>query len=84
MSHTEALINIRIAVNQDVAEGNNAAVLTDTRHDFFVQPGELCQRFTDNLELPLDRGAQHGIGAIIVKRFPDVKSTIRDAASWIS
>ena len=70
MSHTEALINIRIAVNQDVAEGNDAAVLTDARHDFFVQPGELRQRFADNLELPLDGGAQHGIGAIIVKRLP--------------
>src|SRR6266481_432006 len=39
----EALINIRITVNQNVAEGNNAAVLTDARHDFFVQPAS-CAR----------------------------------------
>src|SRR5260370_35877718 len=31
----EALVDIRISVNQDVAEGNNAAVLPDARHDFF-------------------------------------------------
>jgi hypothetical protein len=50
--------------------GVNAAVLANARHDFFVQLGELGQRLADNLELPLDGGAQHGIASIIVKRFP--------------
>ena len=50
----KALIDLCLAVNKDVTEGDNAAIFADPAGGLGIQPGEPGERLTDDFELALD------------------------------
>jgi hypothetical protein len=48
------MIDLGIAMNQNVAQSDNAPIIRYSRHSVRVDLGELIQGLTDNLELSLN------------------------------
>ena len=62
----EPVVDLGIAVNEDIAEGDNTAMLANAGGEVGVELGEPCQGLADDLELALDRSAQHVVPRIVV------------------
>lgn len=49
------MINLGIAVNQNIAKGDDTAIFMNAGRRSRIDFGELVQRFADDLELTFDR-----------------------------
>jgi len=63
----DAVVHGRITVNQDVAKGDDRAVVRDGHRHLRVVFREAGQGLTDDAELPLDRGAQHLVREVLLE-----------------
>lgn len=63
LDHTphDAVVDPRVGVHKDVAEGNDPAVVRDLPDNARVQFGEAVLRLADDLELAFDRGSKHRV-----------------------
>ncbi len=66
----DAVVDRVIAVDQDVAERDRVRPFRQPQRHIGRRFFELSKRLADDFELPLDRGAQHRIGGIIVEGSP--------------
>jgi hypothetical protein len=71
----ENLVDLRVPVNQHIAEGNEAPVLGDAFRRLGISFGELAHRFTDDLELSLHGGLQHDAMLIVGEGLPSGEPT---------
>lgn len=71
----ENLVDLRIPVDQHIAEGDEAPVLGDAFRRLWVSFGELAHRFTDDLELPFHGGLQHDVMLIVFEGLPSGEPT---------
>ena len=58
----EQVVDACVAVDQDVAERDDAPVLADPAGGLRIQLRQLAKRLADDLELALDRGPHHRVG----------------------
>lgn len=54
-------------MDENVPEGDDLAVVTDSRSDSFVTLGKLCHGFADDLELAFHCCAQNCLGCVILE-----------------
>ncbi len=60
----DTMVDFGIAVDEDVPEGDDALIFADLRGRRWVDSGSLGKRLSDDFQLPLDRRAQHRVGAV--------------------
>ena len=51
----------RVAVNEDVPEGDDLTKVGNSGCELKIKPSKAAQRLAEDLELPLDRGAQDDV-----------------------
>ena len=61
----ERVVDEVVAVDQDVAEGDDLALVGDARRGFGIVLREALDRLADNLEIPLDGLPQQAVGAVV-------------------
>ena len=61
-------VDLRVPMDQHIAEGDEASVLGDAFRGPRVAFGELAHGFADDLELALHGGLQHDVMLIVVER----------------
>ena len=69
----EAVVDRGVSVRQHIAHPDNAPDLLDRTRGFWIGSREPMQRLADDLELALDRRAQHSIGLLRLKSLPGDK-----------
>ena len=67
---SDACIYDVIAMNENVAKVDNPTSLADSRCRRWIEFREPVDRLTDDFELSLDGGAEHGIFSVILGRAP--------------
>ena len=77
----DSIVNIGVAVDQDVAERNDALVLVDPGSGGRIVRREATERFADDLELPLGCRTEQRVGLVIDEDFP-LPNCSRLLAAW--
>lgn len=65
----QLVINICVAVDEDVAESDDSAILTYARDKRCIQLSKLRECLADDFELALNSGAKHRVTHVVIKRF---------------
>lgn len=61
------VVHDRVAVDQDVAQSNDAAEIGNLSGDTWCDPGKLVQSLTDDLELAFDRGLDEHVAPEVIE-----------------
>ena len=69
----DSVVHLRVAVNQNISERDDAVVLGNPGHDGLIKARKLCEGLADNLELALHRRPKQRVGAIVFESFPGNK-----------
>ena len=68
-SPDQTMVDFGVSVDQDVPEGNDAAMFADSSDCVGIDSGKLVERFANDFKLAFDGRAQQRVGSEIDKRF---------------
>jgi len=60
-----SVVDFGIAMDENIAEGDDAPVLADPRRGFRVRPGQLMKSLPDDLELPFHAGTEQRVVLLV-------------------
>jgi hypothetical protein len=64
----DLVLHDRIAMDEDVPEGDDLAEIRDAGGRHGIDFRELCQRLAQNHQLPLDGGMQQLVAGVVIER----------------
>jgi len=80
-AYARAVIDLCVSVAQNVPKGDEPLEVPDADGRSSINLRKLSDRFTDDLELPFNRRAKHGVGEVVVEREGFVTAYVRSAST---